>query len=372
MTKCEFISKIDNFTRGFLVAYLPKLSCAIYSSSRKKFIDWLVKERPQKIVPPENLKVKLWDIEFRSPIFNAAGVFKDGRGYELSFLQGAGAFLAGTVTLKPRTGNIISGITHPFLPFPCSLSSLNSMGLPNPGYEKVLATLSKTEKQKGMPIGLSLAYNYSFEELKEFCKILPALERSNIDFIEINESCPNVKNNVKLPNQLDEDFLTRLDFFSKNFLKKRTRNLPVVLKLSNDFSIECIPQLIEFLLDFGFDGLNFGNTSTDYENIREQICPAERKAFDLFSKRIGGGVSGKPLQDKSFRLTEQSCSFLKKIVPRREFHIFRTGGIFDSSDIKKSNLVGVTLFQWFTGYFHMFNKFGHRLYFQLYHSLLNI
>ncbi len=370
MTLCEFISKVDKKLRKPFVHNFPSFSCFAYSYFRKPFIHRLIMEKPSQIHLPENLRVKLWGIDFRSPLFNAAGMFKDGKGYHLACLQSAGAFLAGTVTPKPRFGNFRHGILHPFLPYPLSFSSSNWMGLPNPGYKKVIDLLNKIQKRKDIPLGLSLAADgQSFQDLQLLCEVLLNLQNSNVDFIELNESCPNLKHNDSSLSKLDDNFLKRLEFISENFLKKRNRKLPVILKLSNDFQSDLVPALLDTILDMQFDSVNFGNTSTNYDNLRNQINEFELKSFDYFISNFNGGVSGLPLKESSFSLTKIASEYLSKKNIPREFHIIRTGGIFEYSELYSSAKIGVSLFQWFTGYFENFATFGHELYLKFFTSI---
>lgn len=363
MTFAELLAKIDIPIRNFLVQNYPSFACLLYSYGRKWFLNRLVSDKPRPIALPLELQRTFWDITFRTPLFNAAGMFKNGKGYELAWLQGAGAFLAGTVTPNPRFGNIKNGILHPFLPYPKSQSSSNWMGLPNPGYKTVVNRLAKLAKQKGVPIGLSLsADGDELSNLKELCEVLVDVEKSNVDFVELNESCPNVDHKGLDLTQLDKHFLARIEFISENFLKKRKRNLPVIVKLSNDFNINFVPDLIETLVDLHFDGVNFGNTSTNYDECKFHINPVELDAFQFFIRTFGGGVSGNPLKNKSFELTKSAVNSLKNIRLAREFHIVRTGGISNFGDYIKSAELGVSLFQWFTGYFENFAIFGHKLY----------
>lgn len=362
MTLCETLAKLDSYTRPAFVQNFPSFSCFAYSYFRKLFLNLLLGEYPKPVSISDELKIKLWGITFRTPLFNAAGMFKDGRGYQLANSQYAGAFLAGTVTPKPRFGNFRKGILHPFVSYPLSGASSNWLGLPNPGYEKVISILRKISKTKDFPIGLSLASDGNTEsDLDILCNVLKDSERFNIDFIELNESCPNVDHGNKY-SQLDAYFIHRLEYISENFLKKRTKNLPVILKLSTDFQEEFVPNLLDIITELGFDGVNFGNTSTDYNKIRSFILESEQRTFDFFTKNFGGGISGLPLKSKSFTLTKSAMEYLRTKSIKQEFHVIRTGGINEYKDLEDSKQFSVALFQWFTGYFESFAKYGHALY----------
>jgi dihydroorotate dehydrogenase len=293
-------------------------------------------------------------------------MFKYGDGYRISALQGAGAFLAGTTTALPRTGNKKNGIQHPFMPYPKSSTSSNWMGLPNPGHEVVARRLSQIDKIKGCPLGISIAASpeqTSMDAADGIIRGMSLYDKGGVDFIELNESCPNVdhhgSNNT---NPLDEGLIERLEHISRGFLSKRNKKLPVIVKFSNDTSESQVNNLIDLLLDLGFDGINFGNTSVQYDKYARLLNPSDIKNFGYFTSEFGGGLSGKILKGNSLHLCSIATDYLAQKNPRSEFHIIRTGGVEDLDDINESNAAGIRLNQWFAGYFDKFGKYGHSLY----------
>jgi len=294
-------------------------------------------------------------------------MFKYGEAYYTVASQGAGAYLAGTTTALPRRGNRKQGITHPFIPYTFSNSASNWMGLPNKGHNFVAKELSKLEKQTNCPIGasLSLAPEQNIEDsLKSLLDGILLYEKANVDFIEINESCPNVEhtNDIDKVSGLDKSLIYRIEWLSDNFLKKRNRNLPTIIKLSNDTDIKLIPKMIDILIDAGFDGLNFGNTSTKYNFYLNKIDSKDLRNYKYFTSTFGGGLSGAILKEKSLELAGAASQYLSTLNLKKEFHIIRTGGIDSPSDLRDSASEGISLNQWFTGYFENFAKYGHKVY----------
>lgn len=362
MTYCELIAKADFPIRKFLVENFPFLSCFIYSYGRKHFLNKLINEHPNLKESPRYWNVKIWDIEFRLPLFNAAGMFKNADGYYLAYQQGAGAFLAGTVTTQARTGNSKFGIKHPFIPYPRSQSNSNWLGLPNQDYQVVAKKIYELQRFPSFPIGISIASNLETEKTLEcLLDVFHSFQQAGVDFIELNESCPNVGHNHPI-NNLDEDFIKRLEFISQNFLKRREKKLPIIVKLSVDFPKESLSKLIDLLVDLKFDGINFGNTSTDYKNLRKFVNPKEQKAFDFFVNTFGGGLAGSFLKYRSLELTTKAMEYIKTKNTPYEFQIIRTGGISTFDDFIKSYKEEIVLHQWFSGYFENFARFGHKLY----------
>ena len=62
------------------------------------------------------------------------------------------------------------------------------------------------------------------------------------------------------------------------------------------------------------------------------------------------------------------AEYLKSGSPSQEFHVIRTGGIETLQDIQDSERAGISLNQWFTGYFENFASHGHKVYEELFAS----
>jgi dihydroorotate dehydrogenase len=374
----ETLAKFDDICRGAIVKFFPpKLSTKLYSTGRKQFIKYLTAQVPRSYDVPVELGKTCWGIKFQSPILNAAGMFKNGEGYEVCAAQGAGAYLAGTTTALARAGNFKNGIGLPFAPYPKSHAASNWLGLPNNGDVAVARELSKISKISGCPVGISLMGSPDLEgeeKLKQLVKGLELYAGANVDFIEINESCPNTGEGA--PQQ--SDLRVRLEYLRDNFLIKRSKEkyLPVVVKFSNDTEVAQVGSLIELLVSLGFDGVNFGNTSTNYKLHQNEICEAEKKLYQYFTSTFGGGVSGAPLKRHSLLLVKESKKQLDALIAKglnldnKEFHIIRTGGVETAQDLQESLDAGASLVGWFTGYFDQFSKCGHNVYQNLYCELL--
>jgi dihydroorotate dehydrogenase len=309
----------------------------------------------------------LWGLKFNSPLFNAAGMFKYGEGYYTVAMQGAGAYLAGTTTDSPRKGNKFSFISHPAVSFPKSAMAVNWMGLPNEGHEEVARRLSHIDKIEGCPVGASLSASpeqSGFEALQGVVKGFELYTKANVDFLELNESCPNVahEHSEDTINGIDKSLVDRLEYLSQHFLSKRDRFVPVIVKFSNDTAPEIVPAIVDMLITLGYDGVNFGNTSTDYMALKKDVSENELKLFEFFTGNIGGGVSGRALKTRSYALSSLAVESIKKINPQNEFNVIRTGGIENFDDVLLSEKSGIALNQWFTGYFDAFARSGHNVY----------
>lgn len=411
MNGTEFLSRIDFLFRPIITSFSPKFATKFYSTAKRYFLTKYVNQKVDDNILIEiseileknnendgkngnannqNLKsTVLWGIKFNLPIFNSAGMFKYGYGYEQVAKQGAGAFLLGTTTSKQRLGNIKNNIQHPFLSYPKSKLASNWMGLPNNGHKDLKSKIDKINKIYGCPIGVSLSADPEdtlFDKLKGLLEGLLIFENSQVDFLEINESCPNVVGHNSNNNPLDDELLERLKFISDNFLKKRKRNLPVILKFSNDTNPELVPDLVKLLIDLEFDGINIGNTSTNYKQYQDFVKMEELNSYKYFTQTYGGGLSGSCLKETSLKLSKIAVKTLNDIKElsinekdnlnyhqyhqqhqqhHKEFHIIRTGGVEGYKDIKESLDAGISLVQWYTGYFSMYGIWGNKTYFKI-------
>ena len=365
--KADKLAKWEHKIRPLTTKLPPKTAVSLYSQGRLDFLEKLKEETPKTRPIPKELERTLWGLTFRSPLMNAAGMFKNGECYDLVAAQGAGGYLAGTVTANPRKGNDKEGIHLPFTPYPQSHAASNWLGLPNDGEESVLDKIVRSTLTKKCPVGLSIMGSPDLDGSQKLEALLRGMERAyrtSIDFLEINESCPNTS-----PGTPQEDALfERLHYLSENLLRHRRRNFPVIVKFSNDTLPEHVPDLVNTLLTLGYDGVNFGNTSTNYDKRKAMIAKKEHNLYNYFTKTFGGGVSGRPLKQDSLLLASIAAKHIKQKPTSREFHAIRTGGIETAEDLQQSEKAGIPLNQWFTGYFERFARDGHDVYAKLYQT----
>jgi len=338
----------------------------INSIGRKQYEKLFFKQHfhSQK-VDNTNLETYLWGIKFRNKLCNSAGMFKNGEGYDLSAQLGAGAYIGGTSTYNPRAGNTKNNIYLPFTRLPKSKMTLNFLGLPNLGDELISKKTFTVNKIAGCPIGWSVMRSPDFKQEEAEEKLIKSMflyqANPQIDFLEVNVSCPNVKKS-------SQGILASLSYIAEEFLKKRTRHIPVVVKLSHDITEDLLRDVLKSLVELGFDGVNLGNTSTEYSNYLPEVEEAERSIYNTFTETFNGGIGGKALKSKSLKLCEFAAQEIKKINLKNEFHIIRTGGIDSPQDLAESALAGVSFNQWQTGFFFNYLEHGE----EVYKKILNI
>ncbi len=143
----------------------------------------------------------------------------------------------------------------------------------------------------------------------------------------------------------------------------------MIVKFSVDTRPDQLPGLVDTLLEMGYDGVDFGNTSAVPALHETAIAPAERRLFRHYTARFGGGLSGRPLKSASLALAGAALDHLAAHPGRREFHVVRTGGIETAADLAASEAAGIALDGWYTGYFEAFARHGHALYRELFEEL---
>ena len=137
------------------------------------------------------LRVEFCGLDFATPIVLLSGCV--GFGDEYSRVEGfsnrdAGAVCLKGVTLKPRLGNPVHRVAETYD------GMLNSIGLQNPGIEAFI-------KEKLPPLNFGetrFIANISGASVEEYAELARRLDDSPIDAIEINVSCPNVKEGMRV------------------------------------------------------------------------------------------------------------------------------------------------------------------------------
>jgi dihydroorotate dehydrogenase len=154
------------------------------------------------------------------------------------------------------------------------------------------------------------------------------------DYITLNISSPNTENLRDLQlGQFFEDFLKNIKILHNNLIKKYKKHVPLVVKISPDIDLEDLKKLSLLLLEYEIDGVIATNTTID-KNILKS------KKFYNFK----GGVSGKPLINKSNKIIEQLYDLLNKKIT-----IIGVGGITSPSAAKNKIKNGAELLQLYTG-----------------------
>lgn len=257
-----------------------------------------------------NTKTNLAGIEMKNPVTVASGTFGYGREFSQFFdLSKLGGIITKGTSLKPKSGN------KP--PRVCETASgmLNSIGLQNPGVEYFAQNDLPFLKKFDTAIIVN-ACGSSVDEYVELCKILNTLD---IDGVELNLSCPNVKEGCMAFGNTYEG-VKEVTSQVRKVLDK-----PLIVKLTpNVTDIATIAKAVE---DAGADGVSLINTL-----LGMKIDIDKRKPV---LANTTGGLSGPAIKPVAVRMVYQVAKAVN--IP-----ILGMGGIVNGEDAIEFMLAGAT------------------------------
>jgi len=262
-----------------------------------------------------NTKVNLCGVTLDNPIIPASGTF--GYGYEFAELYDInvlGSFSFKGTTKEPRFGNPTPRIAE------CTSGMLNSVGLQNPGIEKVISEeLPKMRKCFSKKVIANIS-GFSIDEYVYCCQKIDSCDEVGI--IEVNISCPNVHGGGMSFGTSYKD--------AEAVVKavKVVTTKPVIIKLTpNVTDIAEIAKACEFA---GADGLSLVNTM-----LGMRINLKTKKPI-LANKM--GGFSGPAIFPVALRMVYQVYEAVK--IP-----IVGMGGVSNAKDVIEMMLAGATAVQ---------------------------
>ena len=262
-----------------------------------------------------NTKVNLLGIEIDNPIIPASGTY--GFGYEFAELYDInilGTFSFKGTTKEPRFGNPTPRIAE------CSAGMINSVGLQNPGVDKVISEeLPKLAKVFNKPVMANVS-GFSVEEYAYTCERINACEQ--VGWIEVNVSCPNVHNGGM-------SFGTEPAAVEKVVKAvKAVTTKPIIIKLSpNVTDIVSIAKAAE---SAGADGISLINTLL---GMRIDI----KRRQPVIANKMGG-FSGSAIFPVAVRMVYQ-------VYDAVEIPIIGMGGVTTAKDVIELMMAGATAVQ---------------------------
>ena len=257
-----------------------------------------------------NTKVNFAGIEMKNPVTVASDTFGYGREYSEFFDLGkVGAIITKGTSLKPRPGNKPSRV--------CETASgmLNSIGLQNPGVEYFAKYDLPFLKKFDTKIIVN-ACGSSIEEYVELCKILNTLD---IDGVELNLSCPNVKAGC-LAFGTTYEGVKEVTSAVRKVLDK-----PLIVKLTPN--VTDITQTAKGAEDGGADAISLINTLLGMKidvNTRKPVLANNT-----------GGLSGPAIKPVAVRMVYQVAKAVK--IP-----VMGLGGIMNGEDAIEFILAGAS------------------------------
>ena len=257
-----------------------------------------------------NTKINFAGIEMKNPVTVASGTFGYGREFSNFFdLSKLGGIITKGTSLKPKSGNKPPRI--------CETASgmLNSIGLQNPGVEYFAENDLPFLRKFDTAIIVN-ACGSTIDEYVELCKILNTLD---IDGVELNLSCPNVKAGCMAFGNTYEG-VKEVTSKVRKVLEK-----PLIVKLTPN--VTNIAEIAKAVEDAGADGVSLINTL-----LGMKIDINKRKPVLANNT---GGLSGPAIKPVAVRMVYQVAQAVK--IP-----ILGMGGIVNGEDAIEFMLAGAS------------------------------
>ncbi len=257
-----------------------------------------------------NTKVTIAGVEFKNPVMTASGTFGSGMEYgEFVDLNKLGAVVTKGVANVPWPGNPTPRVAETYG------GMLNAIGLQNPGIEVFVERDLEFLKQYDTKV----IVNVCGKSIEDYVEVVERLSDEAVDMLEINVSCPNVKEgaiafgqNAKALSEITTE------------IKKKAKQ-PVIMKLSPN--VTDITEMARAAEAAGADALSLINTITGMK------IDIHRRSFALANKT--GGMSGPAIKPVAVRMVYQVANAVN--IP-----IIGMGGIANAEDAIEFMMAGAT------------------------------
>ena len=257
-----------------------------------------------------NLSVNIAGVTMKNPVTTGSGTFGSGEEFsEFVDLSALGAVTTKGVANVPWPGNPTPRIAEVYG------GMLNAIGLQNPGIDVMI--------ERDLPMlqkaGATVIVNVCGKSEKDYVEVVERLSDQPVDLLEINVSCPNVKEGGIAFGQDPK----ALHHITKEVKAKAKQ--PIIMKLSPN--VTDITEMARAAVDAGTDGLSLINTLTGMK------IDIEKRDFVLANKT--GGMSGPAIKPVALRMVYQVANAVD--VP-----IIGMGGISTAEDALEFIMAGAT------------------------------
>lgn len=277
--------------------------------------------------------IEVMGLKFDNPVGLAAGLDKDGDAIDAFGAMGFGFIEVGTVTPRPQSGNDKPRI---FRVIPAQ-GIINRMGFNNKGVDNLIENVKKSHYKGILGINIGKNKDTPIENGKDDYLICMDKVYDYAGYIAVNISSPNTPNLRQLQyGEAFDDLLNSLKERQKELAEKHKKYVPLAVKIAPDLSPEELKQVAEALLRHKIDGVIATNTTLDREMIHDMPHAAET-----------GGLSGRPLQNKSTEIIRQLHEYLKGQIP-----IIGVGGIDSAMAAREKMQAGAELVQIYSGFIY--------------------
>lgn len=257
-----------------------------------------------------NTSVKIAGVEFKNPVMTGSGTFGSGMEYgEFVDLNKLGAVVTKGVANVPWPGNPTPRIAEVYG------GMLNAIGLQNPGIDVFMKRDIPFLKQYDTKV----IVNVCGKSIADYVEVVEKLADKPVDMLEINVSCPNVKEGAIAFGQKKE----ALEEITAE-IKKHAKQ-PIIMKLSPN--VTDIGEMAKAAEAAGADAISLINTLTGMK------IDIHRRKFALANKT--GGMSGPAIKPIAVRMVYQAAHAVN--IP-----IIGMGGILSGEDAIEFMMAGAT------------------------------
>ena len=258
-----------------------------------------------------NTTVEIAGVKFQNPVMTASGTFGSGMEYsEFVDINRLGAVVTKGVANVPWPGNPVPRVTEVYG------GMLNAIGLQNPGVDVFVERDLEFLKQ----FDTKVIVNVCGKTVEDYLEVVERLgDQDRVDMLEINVSCPNVKEGaIAFGQKADALF----DITSK--IKEKAKQ-PVIMKLSPN--VTSISEMARAAEAAGADAISLINTITGMK------IDIHKRKFALANKT--GGLSGPAIKPVAVRMVYESSHAVK--IP-----VIGMGGIESGEDAIEFIMAGAT------------------------------
>lgn len=254
--------------------------------------------------------VTIAGVTFQNPVMTASGTFGSGMEYsEFVDLNKLGAVVTKGVANVPWPGNPTPRVAEVYG------GMLNAIGLQNPGIDVFIERDIPFLRQYDTKI----IVNVCGKTVEDYLEVVEKLADTEVDMLEINVSCPNVKEGAIAFGQKADCLYDITDQI------KRHAKQPIIMKLSPN--VTDIAEMARAAEAAGSDAISLINTITGMK------IDIHKRQFVLANKT--GGMSGPAIKPVAVRMVYQCANAVK--IP-----IIGMGGIADASDAIEFMMAGAT------------------------------
>jgi dihydroorotate dehydrogenase len=323
-----------SIARKFLFSLDPETAHHIIMAN----LDWAVNLGVTKLVTRDPVEdpIEVMGLRFPNVIGLAAGMDKNGERVSAFGGLGFGHVEIGTITPKAQPGNPKPRL---FRVIPAE-GVINRMGFNNHGVDEVLKYLRSAAafRSRGGILGINIGKNAVTPIENAVDDYLICLRKvyNHTDYIAINISSPNTKNlrSLQADSELEKLLSAVTDERKRLVDENNGKYVPIALKVAPDLPNDDILRISDQLVHYGIDAIIATNTTIARDAIQ-----------GLPNCNETGGLSGKPLRERSTEVVDLLYRHLQETMP-----IIASGGVMTGEDAVEKMQAGAKLVQLYTGF----------------------